>query len=425
MNLHLFRFKDNKRRSDEDERESPAPADAEDFIEDPPADNLIEDPIEDPIQDPVHDPVKDQPDEPSDEPSDEPGEIFSPDFAEDDADFILDGRESDADFSSGLFINSLDDLAEDDIPLSGPARAAMKTPVSEYFRRVVFWLFFASFLVSSFLLIRNLIQKQQASKIYSQLQEEFFAAGFTFDVSEAFRTDRSETPGLAEDSEQRTIRTMTELLEGEENDLGGEDAVTVQHSYNAELEKMRAFLQSAKRTCPDLYAWINVSGTNINYPITQSEDNSYYLNHAANGDYNPEGSIFADYRNNTTLTKNYNTVFYGHNISNGEMFHDVTKFFKDEYFNNVYIYVSTMDGIYVYEPFAVYETAYDSDYFKVRFSSAEEFVGFAEDCQKLSAKSKKITFTDKDRVLTLSTCTNGYFTQRYALHARLIRTITD
>ncbi|MBQ3706780.1 MAG: class B sortase [Clostridia bacterium] len=409
LNLHLFRFNRHKQPRDGD----PAGSDdrfAKEFISEP---------------------ADEEPDAP------DPAEIFTPDDREndpaelaeldalDDADFSLDEGESDADFSSGLFINSLDDLAEDDIPLSDTARKAMKTPVSEYIRRVIFWLFFASFVVSTFLLVRNFIQKQQATKIYSQLQEEFFAAGFTFDVSDAFRTDRGKTPGLAEDSEQRTIRTMTELLEGEENDFGEEEEAVTVRSYNAELEKMRAFLQSARRTCPDLYAWINVSGTNINYPITQSEDNSYYLNHAANGDYNPEGSIFADYRNDANVSKNYNTVFYGHNISNGEMFHDVTKFFKDEYFNNLYIYVSTMDGIFVYEPFAVYETAYDSDYFKVRFSSGDDFVAFAEDCQNLSAKSKDFTFTSKDRVLTLSTCTNGYFTQRYALHAKLIKSITD
>ena len=410
MNLHLFRFNHHKNSGDE----APVPdADAEEFIEESP-----DSPDKPEPEVPMPDESKPDEAEPDESPA-SPAPV-----SRDDADFFLDDGESDADFQSGLFINSLDDLAEDDIPLSDTAREAMKTPASEYFRRIMFWLFFASFLVSSFLLVRNLIQKQQATKIYSQLQEEFFAAGFTFDVSDAFRTDRSETPGLAEDSEQHTIRTMTELLEGGENEIPEDASVTV-HSYNAELEKMRAFLQSAKRTCPDLYAWINVSGTNINYPITQSEDNSYYLNHAANGDYNPEGSIFADYRNDDSITKNYNTVFYGHNISNGAMFHDVTKFFKDEFFNGVYIYVSTMDGIYVYEPFAVYETAYDSDYFKVRFSSADEFVAFAEECQNLSTKSKDFTFSGRDRILTLSTCTNGYFTQRYALHAKLIKTILD
>ncbi len=418
MMFHLFRFNDTESPSGRTDAQASC---AEDPVRDP-ADEV---PAAIPPEAASEAPAEAPADAPEEKPAEAPARRTSISADDAESEFVLEGRESDADFSSGLFINSLDDLAEDDIPLSGSARAAAKTPFSEIFRRIMFWLFLASFLVSSFLLVRNLIQKQQATRIYSQLQEEFFAAGFTFDVSEAFRTDRSETPGLDEDSEQRTIRTMTELLEGAENGEGGEeDAVTVR-SYNAELEKMRAFLQSAKRTCPDLYAWISVSGTNINYPITQSEDNSYYLNHAANGDYNPEGSIFADYRNDPLLTKNYNTVFYGHNISNGEMFHDVTKFFKDEYFNNVYIYVSTMDGIFVYEPFAVYETAYDSDYFKIRFSSAADFIAFAEDCQKLSAKSKDIAFTDKDPVLTLSTCTNGYFTQRYALHARLVRTIKD
>ena len=45
---------------------------------------------------------------------------------------------------------------------------------------------------------------------------------------------------------------------------------------------------------------------------------------------------------------------------------------------------------------------------------------------KLGASLKKnLTFSPEDRLLTLSTCTNGYYTQRYALHARLIDFITD
>ena len=346
---------------------------------------------------------------------------------EEDFSFDVSDDRTDTDYSGGLFANSLDELGEDDIPLSDAALVKERVSVFEIIRRVLFWFFLIAFLASSFYLVRNLIQKQRGKQIYSQLQEEFFSTGFSFDVSDAFRDNPSETPGVTEDQSQRTIRTMTELLESQDS---GEDEEQLEQlsagqSYNEELEKMRAGLQALQRKNPDIYGWISIEGTNINYPITQSDDNAYYLDHAANGDFNPFGSVFADYRCDRSITRNYNTVFYGHNIINGAMFHDVTKFFNDDYFDNVKIYVFTIDGIYVYEPFSIYEARYDYQYFQVGFKTADRFIEFAEEMRDNSAKKKDVTFTERDRILTLSTCTNGPYTQRYALHAKLIRTILD
>ena len=350
---------------------------------------------------------------------------------------VFEGEDSDTDFEGGVFVNSLDELEEDDIPLSETAREAERTSPLEYVRRFMFWGFLAAFLVSSFLLVRNLIQKQQAAKIYRDIQAEFFSTGFSFDVSDAFRADRSRIPGLEEDREQHTIRTMTDLLEGAENEVFETAQVPEENRVvNEDLERKRAFLQNMIRKNSDVYGYIIIPNTNVSYPVCRGKDNDYYLNHAVTGEYNPVGCVFADYRCESSITKNFNTVFYGHNIENTDvsMFHDVTLFFQKEYFDNSYIYVYTMDGLYIYEPFAVYEAAYDDEYFRVDFASADEFIAFAADAQTLSqAKdsetfellSKDFTFTDKDRILTLSTCTNGYYTQRYALHAKLIRTIFD
>ena len=108
------------------------------------------------------------------------------------------------------------------------------------------------------------------------------------------------------------------------------------------------------------------------------------------------------------------------------MFHDVTKFAKEEYMNGKLIYVYTYDGVFIYEPFSFYESRFDYQYFQTSFANENEFVSFANEVQGNSAlASKNITFSKDDRLLTLSTCTNGYYTQRYALHARLIDSITD
>ena len=328
-------------------------------------------------------------------------------------------------FRSGVFLNSLDELTEGDIELNEAAERAAKISPAEIFRRIVYFGCLAVFIVSCGLLVQNLIAKQRGVEIYNQLEQEFFSTGFSLDLSDAFRPDEGEVKYLAAGAESPTLNDMTSILNGMEAQNSEETAVTEEKEYNEELEKMRAGLTSLARINPDIYGWITVEGTNINYPLVQGEDNDYYLNHAYTGEYLPIGSIFVDFRCEDSITRNFNTVIYGHNITSGTMFHDVTKFFKDDYFNGTYIYIYTLDGIYVYEPFSIYETRYDYNYFRTGFTSADDFISFAEELRDNSSKKKEITFDKNDRIITLSTCTNGAYYARYALHAVLVKTILD
>lgn len=341
------------------------------------------------------------------------------------AELQIDSAETDADFRSGIFLNSLEELTEDDIEMSEAAVRAAKVSPLEWVRRIMFVFFSVTFVVSCVMLVDNLIDKQRSAEIYDQLEGEFFSSGFRFDASLAFRPEEGEVTYLDADSSLTATPSMTDIMNGAEMESSG--STVVRKEYNEELEKMRAGLASLRQINEDLYGWISVDGTTINYPVVQGEDNDYYLDHAYTGDFLPNGSIFVDYRNHESVTKNYNTVMYGHNITSGAMFHDVTKFFKDEYFEGVYINVYTDDGIYVYEPFSVYETRFDYNYFRTSFKSAEEFIAFAEEVRDNSAMKAKadMTFTENDRILTMSTCTNGAYYARYALHAKLVKTILD
>lgn len=338
-------------------------------------------------------------------------------------DFTLDCSDSDEDFRSGEFINSLDELSEDDIELNETAAKKKDTSVLEWVRRIMFIFFLGMFVVSCIMLVQNLVDKQKGEKIYAQLEAEFFSGGFSVDAAAAFRPEDGEVPYLSEDRENSALTSMSDTLNGIES--SSENAEAVKKEYNEELEKVRAKLSSLAQKNPDLYGWITVEGTNINYPLVQGDDNDYYLNHAYTGDYLPIGSIFVDYRNNTSITKNYNTVIYGHNITSGAMFHDVEKFKDAENFNSLYVVIYTMDGIFYYEPFSIYDTRYDYQYFRTSFTSADDFIAFAEEVRDNSKLEKDVEFTENDRILTLSTCTNGAFYARYALHARLVKTIVD
>lgn len=328
----------------------------------------------------------------------------------------------DVDHRNSVFLNSLEELTEDDIDMNEAAQKAGKRPRFGWVRRILFVFFLLCFVASCAVLAVDFIQKQRSRAIYDELQGAFFASGFAFSASDLENRVDWEITGMGADSSLSATPSMTDRLSGDE------DFTEIYvHPYNEELAKMRAGLTSLRRINEDLYGWITVENTTINYPVVQGEDNDYYLDHAYNGDGLVNGSIFVDYRCSTSIADNYNTVLYGHNITSGAMFHDVTKFFRDAYFDSVYINVYTDEGIYVYEPFSVYETRHDYNYFRTDFSSVEEFISFAEEVRDNSAMTSKshMTFDENDRILTLSTCTNGAYYARYALHAKLVKIIED
>lgn len=335
----------------------------------------------------------------------------------------LHDEHGDGEFEKGIFLNSLDEFSEEDIQTE-PGAGAKKLTVSEILHKAFFVFFLGVFVVSCVLLAHNIISKQKGNEIYNKLEEEFFSSGFNIAAADGFYSDEGAVKLLRVDRGLSAMKSMSDRI----NEEDSKDDAPVKEERNEELEKMRAGLTSLAQINPDIYGWISVAGTDINYPLVQGEDNDHYLNHAYTGDYLPQGSIFVDYRCNKRIIKNYNTVIYGHNIENlagRTMFHDVIKFFDNKYFYETYIYIYTYEGIYIYEPFAIYETRYDSNYIRTGFMNANEFIEFAENMHARSAKAKDVEFTGNDRMLTLSTCTNGPYYARYSLHAKLIQVIKD
>lgn len=92
---------------------------------------------------------------------------------------------------------------------------------------------------------------------------------------------------------------------------------------------------------PKIIGWIKIIGTNIDYPVLQGIDNDYYLSRNYLDEFATAGSIFLDYRNN--VSNDDFLIIYGHRMSIGKMFSDITKYEKEVYFN------SHLDGVFYTE----------------------------------------------------------------------------
>lgn len=312
------------------------------------------------------------------------------------------------------FERSLFDFSEEDA-------CAEKTHASHkglnIFRILIFLLCITACALSLITLAQNIYGKYKTDRIYGELAEKFSGDSFNIDGSE---TKDSLITLLAPDKQIPYTPTMDDIIA---NGISGD--IVSKKSYTEELFKMRAALSSLASINSDIYGWIKVPGTRIDYPIAQAGDNEYYLDRAYTGDNLVTGSIFADFRCSPKITENYNTVLYGHNVNSGQMFHDVETFFSPDVFENTNIYLYTFDGIYIFKPFSVHEASYDSGYIDTYFETGDTFREFAENLRSLSDIGSDAEFTADSRILTLSTCTNGIATRRYALHAVLCEIITD
>lgn len=155
----------------------------------------------------------------------------------------------------------------------------------------------------------------------------------------------------------------------------------------------------------DVVGWIKISGTQIDYPILQAEDNFFYLTRNFYYEESRAGSIYMDYRNNIRLTDERNVIVYGHRMKDGSMFQQLTKYLDKEFFDtHRKIQFDTLYESYEAEVFAVYNTLTDFNYIQTEFTDDAEF---AELLEQIKAKSKfksDVEVTTDDIILTLSTC---------------------
>lgn len=195
-------------------------------------------------------------------------------------------------------------------------------------------------------------------------------------------------------------------------------------SSEPELPKNPIDFAALQENNADVYAWIRIPNTKIDYPIVQHPENDgYYLNHDADKKYTKAGAIYSEMKTRRDFS-DPNTVIYGHNMLNGTMFQNLHKFKQKDFFEeNQYIYIYTPGHILTYEICAAYR--YDNRHIlnSFNFSDPEVFADYLEyvkDPQSIIKRTRTVEMDQNTKLLTLSTCI-GNHDYRYLVQGVLIR----
>ena len=226
----------------------------------------------------------------------------------------------------------------------------------------------------------------------------------------------------------KELDTINEIVELKENDSNDVDSfvnppVEEDNLYwkYIKIPLLEVDLSDLKKINSETMGWIQVLGTNINYPFVQHNDNHYYLNHSFERKKNWAGWVFLDSRNNIdNLDKN--TIIYAHGRIDSILFGTLKNITTSSWYKNKdnhIIRLSTESQNTLWQVFSVYHIDTTSDYIVANFKNEGSYNNFLKLIKDRSVYDFDVDLNSEDRVLTLSTCYTK--SQRVVMHAKLIK----
>ena len=181
---------------------------------------------------------------------------------------------------------------------------------------------------------------------------------------------------------------------------------------------------------PDVKGWIQIEGTNINYPVLQSsvDDPEYYLTRNINKEEDRFGSIFLD-TNTNIETPTQSLLIHGHNMtSTGNMFYELMNYNDLDFLKkNPVIQFDTLYEESLWKIFAVFKTNGSSakeklfDYQRGSFIDSADFLNFVYQIKARSIFNIPLNISEEDHLLLLSTCSYELPNYRTVIVARKLR----
>lgn len=185
-------------------------------------------------------------------------------------------------------------------------------------------------------------------------------------------------------------------------------------------------LEELQKENQDIIGWIEIQGTNINYPVCQTTDNEYYLSHNHKKEKASTGALFLD--KDFDLDKpSTNFLIYGHRNKNGTMFEELMKYNKEDFFKeHKEINFTTTKEDTTYEILAVFKSRvyYKSEqnvfryYYFVNAENEEEYNNYINESKKASIYDTGITAEYGEQLMTLSTCEYSQEDGRFVIVAK-------
>ena len=213
------------------------------------------------------------------------------------------------------------------------------------------------------------------------------------------------------------------------SDLAAVSTQDTQQETASEPEKQASYRNLYLENA-DMVGWIQIEGTNINYPVMQTPaDPNYYLKHDFEKNYTDYGCPFMQ-ADCDALCPSDNLIIYGHNMKDGSMFADLAKY-RSKDFRQAHktVWFDTELGSSAYEIFAVIHTTVQADaadafpfYRFVDAPASEEFADYVSACKARALYDTGISAQYGDKLLTLSTCDNITDNGRWLVIAKQTKT---
>ena len=244
--------------------------------------------------------------------------------------------------------------------------------------------------------------------------------------------------GLYSYEDYRTRKNYEEMAQLKENSTPSysagneqEDSQPPTINYTKEDTDLPEVLDEYKKlynSNKKLIGWLKIDDTNIDYPVMQTNNNEYYLEHNMNQEKDRNGALFLD-KDCDVVKRSTNLIIYGHHMKSGRMFGNLDDYESERYykkhpiiqFDTIYE-KGTYEIMYVFRSRVYSEGEVVFKYYQfIDCYSEQEFNSNMQEMEALSLYDTGVKAEYGDQLLTLSTCDSTVDDGRFVVVAKKIK----
>lgn len=198
------------------------------------------------------------------------------------------------------------------------------------------------------------------------------------------------------------------------------DGYVVQKEFKA--LKTDYSLEDLQKQNSDIFGWLYVKDTKINYPVMFTpESPEYYLRRNFKKEHSMAGTPFVD--GYTDMENSYNMIVYGHHMKDGTMFNNLLNYDEEDYYKeHQTVELETLSyGNHKYKVFAFGKTDATQEGFNVydyvNIKTKSQYNSYVQGLKTMTPYDTGITPEFGQKIITLSTCSYHSDEGRYVVAA--------